>query len=104
LIVAILKGEDRIDKTKLQQESGIEDLKMATSEQVLEKTGYPAGGVPSFGFPAKFLIDKKVLEKEFVYTGGGSEFSLVKVTPPILRAANAGRMADIRQSLLITAP
>src|SRR5690554_5605130 len=88
LIVGIVKGEDRISRKRvakyLTSTTGIvhETLpRIATAEEVLEKTGYPCGGVPSFGFSALFLIDPKVTAEKTIYTGGGSEFSLVKMAP-----------------------
>jgi prolyl-tRNA editing enzyme YbaK/EbsC (Cys-tRNA(Pro) deacylase) len=69
---------------------------MMNAEQILERTGYPCGGVPSFGFNATFLIDKKVMEKEFVYTSGGSENSLIRISAKELQKANMGIVADIR--------
>ena len=49
------------------------------------------------GYEAIFLIDPKVMEKETVYTGGGSENSLVLISPPELQRANQGRIVRIRK-------
>ena len=47
------------------------------------------GGVPCFGYDAILVVDPKVFEKEFVYTGGGSEFALVRIsTKEILKTRN----------------
>lgn len=34
---------------------------LATPGEILEKTGYPCGGTPSFGYQAMFLVDPKVM-------------------------------------------
>ncbi|HEY8343908.1 MAG TPA: YbaK/EbsC family protein [Bacillota bacterium] len=88
LIVAIVKGEDRVSRKRVGKFlASIRSYpadhlpRIATAEEVLEKTGYPCGGVPSFGFSALFLIDPKVMAEATVYTGGGSAYSLVKITP-----------------------
>jgi len=73
LIVAIVKGEDKASMKRVAKALNIEKPRLATPEEILEKTGYPCGGVSSFGYQAKFLIDPRVMEKEIVYTGGGSE-------------------------------
>ncbi|MEK6858196.1 MAG: YbaK/EbsC family protein, partial [Nanoarchaeota archaeon] len=71
--------------------------RLATPEEILEKTGYPCGGTPSFGYSAIFLIDSKVIEKEIVYSGGGSENSLVKISTKELQRVNDGRVVNIRK-------
>ena len=66
-------------------------------EEILKKTGYPCGGTPSFGYNAEFLIDPKVMEKEIVYTGGGSENSLVKILTKELQKSNNGKIVRVRK-------
>lgn len=97
LIVAIVKGEDKVSTTKVGKALGIDRPRIATPEEILEKTGYPCGGTPSFGYNAKFLVDERVLEKETVFSGGGSEKSLVKIAVKELLKANGGIAADIRK-------
>ena len=96
LIIAIVKGEDRADLSKIKKTLNIEKLRIATTKEILEKTSYPCGGVPSFGYDAIFLIDLKVMEKEYVYSGGGSENSLVMMSPSELLKTNNGLIVDIR--------
>jgi prolyl-tRNA editing enzyme YbaK/EbsC (Cys-tRNA(Pro) deacylase) len=96
LIIAIVKGEDRVSTTRVGKELGIEKPRMATPEEILERTGYPRGGTPSFGYSATFLIDPRVMEKDIVYSGGGSENSLIQARPAILREANGGNVVRIR--------
>ena len=74
-----------------------EGLRLATPEEILEKTGYPCGGTPSFGYQAMFLIDSKVMERELVFTGGGSETSLVKIGTKKLVRANQATILRIRK-------
>jgi len=93
LVVCIVKGEDRASAKRAAKALGIERPRLATAEEMLEKTGYPAGGIPSFGYPAVFFIDQKVMEKAVVYSGGGSENSLVKISPKELQRASKGRVA-----------
>ncbi len=97
LIVAIVKGEDRVSTTKVGQALGIAPPRTATVEEILEKTGYPCGGVPSFSYGALYLVDTKVMEKDFIYTGGGSEYSLVRISPAELVKANGAKVVKIRK-------
>ena len=96
-IVAIVKGEDRASASRVAQALGVQKVRTASPAEVLERTGYPAGGTPSFGYEAIFLIDPKVMEKEKVYTGGGSENSLVLINPEELYRANQGQIVRIRK-------
>lgn len=97
LIVAIVKGEDRVSTKRVGKALGIEPPEIATPDQILALSGYPCGGVPSFGYKARFLIDPKVLEKDVVYTGGGSENSLVRIAPNKLITANNGEVVRIHR-------
>ncbi|MBA1335591.1 MAG: EBSC protein [Firmicutes bacterium] len=97
LIVAIVKGEDRASTSRVAKALNIETLRTATPQEILEKTGYVCGGVPSFGYEAVFLIDPKVMEKDAVYTGGGSENSLVRISPAEMQRINGGMIVKVRK-------
>jgi len=60
LIVAIVKGEDRASSKKIGKALGIEPPRTANPQEILQKTGFICGGVPSFGYPATFLISVRV--------------------------------------------
>ncbi|MFA5105346.1 MAG: YbaK/EbsC family protein [Candidatus Micrarchaeia archaeon] len=97
LVVAIVKGEDRASAKYLALALGIERPRIASPEQIFEKTGYPCGGTPPFGYGARFVVDEKVMEKGFVYAGGGSENALVKAAPAEILKANGGMVARVRK-------
>ncbi|MCD4704795.1 YbaK/EbsC family protein [bacterium] len=97
LIVAIVKGEDNVSTSRIAKILNISRPIMCTPEYILKKTGYPCGGTPSFGYNAQFLIDPKVMEKEVIYSGGGSENSLLKISPSELQKANQGKIVRIRK-------
>ncbi len=95
LVVVIVKGEDKVDKDKV-AEIVKSKVRMAKPSEILERTGYPCGGTPSFGYEARFLIDDKVILKDFVYTGGGSEQSIVKISTKELLRVNRGEIVILR--------
>lgn len=97
LVVAIVKGEDRASTTRVQEALSGAECRIATPQEMLERTGYPAGGTPPFGFDAVFLIDERVMEKPVIFGGGGSEHALVKLNPMNLQRANNARVARVRQ-------
>ena len=97
LIVAIVKGDDRVSTSRVGKALKISRPRIANPEEILQKTGYPCGGTPSFGFQALFLIDPVVMEREVVLSGGGSEYSLVKIAPVEMQKANNGKVVKIRK-------
>ena len=97
LIVGIVKGEDRASTSRVAKALEISMARVATPDEVFDKTGYPCGGTPSFGYPARFFIDPKVMEMESVYMGGGSETSLVRIRPSEIVKANGGVVVRIRK-------
>lgn len=96
LAVAIVKGEDRVSAVKVGKLLNLPTPRLAKPAEFLALTGYPCGGTPSFGYPATYLIDPRIFERSLVYTGGGSETSLMRIAPDELLHANGGRVADIR--------
>jgi prolyl-tRNA editing enzyme YbaK/EbsC (Cys-tRNA(Pro) deacylase) len=98
IVVAIVKGEDRVDTSRVAKILGVKKMKIAAPEEMLDKTGYPCGGTPSFGYPARFLVDERVMEMEVVYTGGGSEYALVRIRPADLIKGNGGKVVRINKS------
>lgn len=99
LIVAIVRGKDRVSTSRVAKALNIEIPQIATPEEVLDKTGYICGGVPSFGYEAIFLIDPKVMENELIYTGGGSPYSLTKISTKVLHQINKGQIVRVRKWL-----
>ena len=97
LITAIVKGEDRVSISRIAKTLQRDGLRLATPAEILEKTGYPCGGTPSFGYQAMFLVDPRVMEREYVFAGGGSETSLIKINTGELLRANQGTILRIRK-------
>lgn len=97
LIVAIVKGENRVSTSRVGKALNIDTPRTASETEILEKTGFLCGGVPSFGYNATFVIDPKVMEKEIVYSGGGSTHSLVRLTSRELLKATNGLLLRVRK-------
>ena len=95
-IIAIVKGEDRASTSRVAKALGIPKPRVASREEILGLTGFPVGGTPGLGFEAVFLVDPRVLEKDMVYLGGGSDRSLVRMATLELVKANGGRVVRVR--------
>ena len=97
LIVAIVLGNRRASTKRVAKALGVDSVKVATPEFIEQKSGYKIGGVPSFGFDAIFLVDNEVMQKEYILTGGGSEFALVKINTKDLIALNSAKVCRVRK-------
>ncbi len=95
-IVCILKGEDKLDLKKVKAILNT-DISIAKPEIVLEKTGYPVGGTPPIGYQTQFFIDERVMQKDYVYAGGGSPQALLRIAPHEIVKVNNGRIVEIKQ-------
>lgn len=84
---ALLRGDERIDQKKLRAATGLKTLRFAKPEEVTQITGYVIGGVPPIALSQceKRCCSVRILEVEFVYGSGGSEFHAMKVSPSDLQ-------------------
>ena len=97
-VIGIVPANSRVNKDKLRKISNSK-VKIASGEQVLILTSYPAGGVPPFGFKARFYLDKSLKNKDIVYAGGGSQRTLIKTTIKEILKANESEIVDILKQL-----
>lgn len=96
LYLVIISGDKRIDYGKASREIGGE-VRLASPEEVLERLGYPVGGVPPFGHKTvvKTYLDRSVLRFGEVYTSGGSEDTLMKIkTTELLKVVGEDNVGD----------
>ncbi len=97
LVVAIVKGEHRASTSRVGKALGIPRPRIAEPNEILELTGYPVGGTPAFGYEAIFLVDPKVLEKEKVYSGGGSGDALTYMSTEEIKRVSGAHVARVRK-------
>jgi len=97
LVVAIVKGEHRASTSRVAKALGIPKPRIARPDEILELTGYPVGGTPAFGYEATFLMDPKVLEKEKVYSGGGSGNALTYMSTEEMKRVNGATVARVHK-------
>jgi prolyl-tRNA editing enzyme YbaK/EbsC (Cys-tRNA(Pro) deacylase) len=64
---------------------------------VLATTGYEVGTVPPFGHhqPVPTLVDRRVLEQETVYAGGGGHRVLLRFSPGEILRVTAAETIDL---------
>ncbi len=79
LVIGI--GKEPIDEEKLKDVLDAEEVRIASPEEVKEITGYSIGEVPPISIELPKVIDRRVIDKEIVYGGGGSVRHLLEIDP-----------------------
>ena len=78
-ILAILPAKNRISYKKIKTLLKIKDVRLAQSDEVLEHSGYPVGGVPPFNKITRILLDPTVRRNARSIAGGGDPDKLVEL-------------------------
>jgi prolyl-tRNA editing enzyme YbaK/EbsC (Cys-tRNA(Pro) deacylase) len=78
----VTRGDARLDNQKAKAEFGGRP-RMLDSDQTLELTGHPVGGVCPFGLatPLPIYVDVSLRDFDIVYPAAGSRNSSVEITP-----------------------
>ena len=77
--LVIVQGNSKVSTKKLRKLLDEENIRLASSEEVLAVTGFPVGAVPPIGLENKIkcIIYENILTKEKVWAGGGATDRLV---------------------------
>ncbi len=97
-VIAIANGTGRISRHRLAEAAGVEKLRLADPAFVLERTGYPAGGVSPVAIrdpDAMLIIDPAVLRQDVVFGGAGTEDDLLRLSTADLVRVTGGIEAAI---------
>ncbi len=94
-ILVIVDGKSKVSLEKLKNIFG--NVRMAKPKEVEEITGYKTGEVPPVGIPVKTVLDKRVLEREFVIGGGGSINRLSKLSPKKIVEFQKAEVLDVSE-------
>ena len=72
-------------------------IRKVSPREVEAATGYGVGALPPVGHKRalRVVIDRAVMEKEFVYGGGGSVNALLEISPRDIEALTRAKIADI---------
>lgn len=97
-LLAIVPAKSKVSHKKLKSILAVRDVRLATPEEVLKHSGYPAGGVPPFNNIIRILLDPQVLEKETAIVGGGDVNKLLEVRTRDIVAILSPKIADISES------
>mgnify|MGYP000023416756 CR=1 FL=1 len=97
-LAVIITGDKRVNIRKLKQITGFKKLRLAKPSEVEDFTGFKIGGVPPFAFHGKcrIIVDREVLEREYVIGACGDEYHGVKLDPEIFKKLGY-EIADITE-------
>jgi len=87
-IVAIARGDQRIDVDALAAVLCADELKPLRAAAVKQSTGYVIGGVSPFALPAgvRIIVDSSLRDFEDCYVAAGHPKAIVQITPEELVA------------------
>jgi Cys-tRNA(Pro) deacylase len=100
-VLALVPGDRRADPHKVAAAAGSGSARIASPQQVLDATGFPAGGVAPFPLrrvEAVFL-DQTLLAHDVVWIGAGSEHHLASIAPGELARLTRARTIDAVERL-----
>lgn len=99
VFAVIAPGDTRINKLKLAALLGVGRVAMAPTAEVVACTGCLPGGVAPIGFlkPLKVVVDRQLMDLDFVVGGGGREDLLMCISPRELVFHNQAILATIAE-------
>ena len=94
--VAVLRRDDhQLSEEKIKQLLSVNTIRMCKPTEVLQLTGCEVGYVSLYNPDFLMLMDKTILEKEFVYLGTGSPEYDLKISPKDLVSFTKAKAADV---------
>ena len=90
-VIAIILAGSKVNKKMIREGVSPKKWAMATPEQIFNTIGFPAGGVPPVCLPIDLdvYVDPRVLKRDFVVGGGGTQASLMKLPPHLILESGA---------------
>jgi prolyl-tRNA editing enzyme YbaK/EbsC (Cys-tRNA(Pro) deacylase) len=97
-VIVVASGSNRVSREKLFRLTGARPRTMGP-DQVLEATGFPAGGVPPLGHRKgiRIFIDSGLMGKKEVWAAAGTLHSVFRIAPEELVRVTGGQVADVKE-------
>jgi len=97
LVVAIACGAAKVDRHKLAEAASLPKVRIASPEDVLSTTGYPAGGVAPIDLPedAIVVVDAAVAGQAELYGGSGDDLHMLRIQSADIVRLNRAIIARI---------
>jgi prolyl-tRNA editing enzyme YbaK/EbsC (Cys-tRNA(Pro) deacylase) len=97
-LLAIVPAQSKVSHKKIKALLAVRDIRLASPEEVLKYSGYPAGGVSPFNNISRVLLDPQVLGSEKVIVGGGDVDKLMEVRTEDIVSLLKPKIDDITQA------
>jgi Cys-tRNA(Pro) deacylase len=96
-VLALVPGDVRADERAIAEAAGARKVRVARAEEVLEATGFEAGGVAPFPqrHVSQVLMDRALLAHPVVWIGAGTHSHMASLDPAELLRLSAARAVDI---------
>jgi len=95
--MVVILGNRRVDVRKLKDIIG-KSVRIAKPDEVLEETGIEVGGVnPISTKPIDILIDKSLLDKEYVHTSAGCSYATLLINTKDLIEYTNGEIVEVAE-------
>ncbi|HOI82603.1 MAG TPA: YbaK/EbsC family protein [Synergistales bacterium] len=88
LLLVISGAVARVDLKTLASSLGVASLRMATPQEIKGHFGLTPGDVPLIGLVLPSLIDRRLLDYDFIYGGSGDPGYTLKISPQALPFLN----------------
>ncbi|VEC01027.1 Cys-tRNA(Pro)/Cys-tRNA(Cys) deacylase ybaK [Cedecea lapagei] len=98
IILIVAKGDARLDNKKLKEAFGAK-ARMLSSDEVVNWTGHPVGGVCPFGLenPLAVFCDISLRQYDEVLPAAGAIHSAVRISPERLAELTQAKWVDVCQ-------
>jgi prolyl-tRNA editing enzyme YbaK/EbsC (Cys-tRNA(Pro) deacylase) len=97
-VMALVAGSTRLDEARLAAALDGTQVGRADADAVRSATGFPIGGVPPFGHPARLptAIDEDLLAHDEVWAAAGTPRDVFPVSPKDLVRVTGGMVATLK--------
>lgn len=98
IILIVAKGDARLDNKKLKEAFGAK-ARMLSSDEVVNWTGHPVGGVCPFGLenPLAVFCDISLRQYDEVLPAAGAIHSAVRISPERMAELTQAKWVDVCQ-------
>jgi prolyl-tRNA editing enzyme YbaK/EbsC (Cys-tRNA(Pro) deacylase) len=105
-IVCLVSGANQVDPKLLAAVMGERSVRPATAREARELTGFGAGGMPPIGHGrgTRVVMDQDLCPYQWVWAAAGTDNSVFRVTPGILRMLANATVSPIAAAPWVVAP
>ena len=100
IVLALTSGGKQVDPEALATALGVAKCGRADADAVRAATGYPIGGVPTFGHDThlRSVLDPHLLEFDTVWAGGGTPRHVFGISPADLLRLSGAEPAEFTRA------